>query len=265
MGNCMHRALLFVTTLILFIVQPIAGYTDEVCSIANLSDSYVLAASWQPGFCKGHADKQECKAMDKYQYAGSNFTLHGLWPNKTSCGKTYGFCDRTVVAEPAEPGHFCDLPTLNWSDSTKEYVQKYMPSVQHGTCLERHEWWKHGTCSGYSVDEYFTISVSLLDQLNSTEFADFIRSNIGKVVARNQLYAAFDQSFGYNARKRLTLSCQGRKGALYLQEIQMQLPSPIDPNVTLAEMLQTGKEAKNTGNCGDTFTISEVQNNSLVN
>ena len=45
---------------------------------------YVLAVSWQPAFCEGHADKPECASQTEARFDASNLTLHGLWPQPRS-------------------------------------------------------------------------------------------------------------------------------------------------------------------------------------
>ena len=41
---------------------------------------YILAISWQPGFCELHSAKPECASQTEDRFDASHFTLHGLWP-----------------------------------------------------------------------------------------------------------------------------------------------------------------------------------------
>ena len=43
---------------------------------------YVLAISWQPSFCQGNQYKKECKSQTEDRFDATNFTLHGLWPDR---------------------------------------------------------------------------------------------------------------------------------------------------------------------------------------
>jgi ribonuclease T2 len=55
----------------------------------NQQDSYVLAITWQPGFCehaKYNGKKPECDAMNSGALEAKTLSLHGLWPNKQECG-----------------------------------------------------------------------------------------------------------------------------------------------------------------------------------
>src|SRR5690606_38044706 len=51
--------------------------------------SYLLAASWQPGFCETQPDRTECRNQHAGRFDARNFALHGLWPQPRSreyCG-----------------------------------------------------------------------------------------------------------------------------------------------------------------------------------
>ncbi|MET0605682.1 MAG: ribonuclease T2 [Beijerinckiaceae bacterium] len=94
-------------------------------------DFYVLALSWSPGFCEIEGDRKGRAQCDAG--SGAGFVLHGLWPQfergfPTDCG-----FDRqpTRIALDAARGVFPDEG------------------------LARHQWRKHGTCSGLSPQDYF--------------------------------------------------------------------------------------------------------------
>src|SRR5437763_15696110 len=81
-------------------------------------DFYLLNLSWSPEFCHSHPSAAEC-AMH------STFVLHGLWPQNRD-GSYPQNC--SSAPGPADPSQYSEL----YPD----------PS------LLRHEWAKHGTCSG---------------------------------------------------------------------------------------------------------------------
>ncbi|RYE83257.1 MAG: ribonuclease, partial [Hyphomicrobiales bacterium] len=43
-------------------------------------DRYMVAASWQPGFCETQPDKVECLDQGESRFDADHFALHGLWP-----------------------------------------------------------------------------------------------------------------------------------------------------------------------------------------
>jgi ribonuclease T2 len=95
-------------------------------------DFYVLALSWSPSYCEAEgseANRQQCESERPYA-----FIVHGLWPQY-------------------EHGYPSDCPT-NDPDVPNEIVRglyDIMPSAG----LIRHEWRRHGTCTGLSRKDYF--------------------------------------------------------------------------------------------------------------
>ncbi len=94
-------------------------------------DFYVLALSWSPGFCAspaGRNDDRQCGPGRTFA-----FVLHGLWPQYEERGWPQNCSTESLDASLIEP------------------MMKTMPSPK----LIRHEWAKHGTCSGLTSREYF--------------------------------------------------------------------------------------------------------------
>jgi ribonuclease T2 len=95
-------------------------------------DFYVLALSWSPGFCEtpaGGRSPSQCEPG-----ANLGFVVHGLWPQYE-----HGF--------PSDCGPAARSP----SRMALQSAQGLYPSEG----LARHEWQKHGTCSGKSPTDYF--------------------------------------------------------------------------------------------------------------
>lgn len=94
-------------------------------------DFYVLALSWSPGFCateEGAEGRDQCRVG-----AGLGFVTHGLWPQfergyPVACG-----ADRAP------------------SRVALDQAQGLYPSEG----LARHQWRRHGACSGRSPADYF--------------------------------------------------------------------------------------------------------------
>jgi ribonuclease T2 len=97
----------------------------------GLFDFYVLSLSWSPGFCatNGGRSYSQCQT-------GSNlgFVVHGLWPQYE-----HGF--------PSD------------CRASAQYPSRVAIESAHGLYpddgLARHEWRRHGTCSGKSPSDYF--------------------------------------------------------------------------------------------------------------
>lgn len=90
-------------------------------------DFYVLSLSWSPTFCLTHPNNEQCTGK------GYGFVLHGLWPQYARGGWP-------VSCDPQS--------RLSVDDMAKGALM--FPTRS----LLKHEWTKHGTCSGLSASRY---------------------------------------------------------------------------------------------------------------
>jgi ribonuclease T2 len=190
----------------------------------------VLALSWQPAFCESHRAKKECGVSfpAAFQSAG-NFTLHGLWPNREACGINYGNCEHR-----SKPREFCDYPDVGLSPDVAKALGQAMPGT--ASCLERHEWFKHGTCQlDWTPSEYFEVAMDLARQFNDSGMNKYMAQNMGKQVAREDFLTQVDNALGAGARERLQLTCAGGK----LTDLFIALPARIPAGSNLSELIQT--------------------------
>jgi ribonuclease T2 len=206
---------------------------------ADAEDSYLLAWTWQPGFCaaEAHAASAECKLArtDK-----PRLVLHGLWPDWDANGdgkRNAGddFCipgdDNRNSMMSLDKGDWLRLPSVKLSEASSSDLAMAMPGTATG--LDRHEWWKHGTCSTLKPDDYFAIAIALLRQVERGSLARLIADSGGKTVERNKVLAAFEQDFGAQSARALALDCEA--GAL--QEIRIRLKRETLPQGLTAETL----------------------------
>ena len=101
-------------------------------------DYYLLALSWSPAFCKTKAGHQPGK--NAQCSANLGFVVHGLWPQ--NIGKAY----------PHDCGPEADVPV-----QIAAIALNATPPMPPGDeQLLKHEWTKHGTCTGLNMTEYFT-------------------------------------------------------------------------------------------------------------
>jgi ribonuclease T2 len=191
------------------------GACDEAPQVTH----YVLALSWQPAFCELNARRSECRALDPGDFAATHLTVHGLWPNdRPNGGPTYcGIDDETKALD--QPKTWCQLPEPEMSGMTRAHLAQTMPGVL--SCLDRHEWIKHGTCAGIGAERYFGEALRLAAAVQATRFAEAISANVGRDVTPAQLSQAFEASFGAGSAKALTLVCSDR-GDLTEMRIALQ-------------------------------------------
>lgn len=197
------------------------------CEPERRIDHYILALSWQPAFCERNAAKPECRDLDGGDFAATNLVLHGLWPNAADgehpfyCGIAAG--DR----DPDEAGNWCTLSATGADQATQSDLAQVMPGS--ASCLDRHEWIKHGTCTGLGGDAYFDASVHLVREMQTTQLSGVLRANIGKEVPRRDLLDAFEAEFGAGSADALEIICRQDGGHAYLTELRLALrPEAID-------------------------------------
>ncbi len=111
--------------------DPNGASNPQHQNVSGNFDFYLLSLSWSPGFCAtpaGANDQTQCAPGRKFA-----FVLHGLWPQYEGHGWPQD-CSMENI-DQAVIGKMLDI----------------MPSER----LIRHEWTKHGTCSGLTSAEYF--------------------------------------------------------------------------------------------------------------
>ncbi|MGO4452329.1 ribonuclease [Phyllobacterium sp. TAF24] len=102
--------------------------------IGNGFDFYVLALSWSPSYCASegsNANRQQCSTNRPY-----GFVVHGLWPQY----------------EQGYPQD-CDISERDVPFSRAKQLSDIMPSAG----LVTYEWRKHGSCTGLSQQDYFSV------------------------------------------------------------------------------------------------------------
>ncbi|WP_448682124.1 ribonuclease T2 family protein [Pseudomonas nicosulfuronedens] len=193
------------------------------CKIADTYDSYVLALTWQPGFCEHNpagGEKPECQAMKDGRLTVSHFTLHGLWPNKTACGKRYGNCSGAA---------------LELSSATLDYIKPWMPNFQFSTQFGNYEWKKHGVCqSRLSDDDYFRLAVDLTKSFDDSAPGTYVREHVGGTISKREFYSKLGDELGSTeAANNVLLICSGG----YLEEIRIALPQDFKGARSVREII----------------------------
>ncbi len=204
--------------------EPAASQAD--CSRAEEYDSFVLALTWQPGFCEhvpGQERKRECRAMAEGSLAVSHLTLHGLWPNSSRCGTSYGHCPAEDIALSAE---------------TLAAIRPFMPNFHFEDSFGNYQWKKHGACQRQLDDDgYFRRAVDYVRLVNDSPLGAYIAANIGGTIDRERFYDILRGLVGKGARARVDLLCAG--GHLY--EIRLRLPRQLGAATSLVELLGVGE------------------------
>ncbi|MDR3476045.1 MAG: ribonuclease [Devosia sp.] len=200
---------------------------------------YVLAISWEPGFCatSGMGSKPECQAETPSGFDASHFTLHGLWPNPEA---QYSYCGNGATYKAADkPGNWDHLPPVSVALLTRPRLDKEMPGTR--SLLERHEWIKHGTCSGVGMDAYFSRALDLLDDINGSAVRTLVAGKVGQQVTLAELRSAFDQAYGPGAGQRIRLSCDGHGSSRIVTEITVGLVGDVMGSTAIGNLIAASK------------------------
>jgi ribonuclease T2 len=155
-------------------------------------DFYVLALSWSPSYCAskgGEADPQQCGLAKPL-----GFTVHGLWPQfergaPQDCGAGERYVDRSILRS----------------------IEAVMPSDG----LARHEWQKHGTCSGLSQEDYFGTLIKAVEKVRIPGL--FAQMPAARQVAPSLVEAAFLKANPGMSAKGFAAVCGGG----YLSEVRI--------------------------------------------
>ncbi len=219
---------------------------------AGMADSYVLAMSLQPGFCQtsgSGAGKPECIKLTPDSYEAKHLVLHGLWPNQNACGQHYAFCG---VEQKTK---HCAYSPVRLSEQVDKDLKKLMPSYHYGSCLERHEWNKHGSCQILSSDDYFSLAMRLTAEADQSDFGVFLTVNNGNLVKRSVMREAIAKSFGtYNSGK-FYLGC---KNGL-LVDVFISLPVWISFDKPLSSLVNSAPDYQYKDTCPTNILISSYR------
>ena len=123
-------------------------------------DIFLLAQTWAPRFCC----TESVKCVQQGNTGVDDLTLHGLWP---AYSKPIGAENRTYPA-------YCTLgKDRKFSSDNK---------------LMKHEYLKHGSCTGFSFDEYIDEGDRIAESEVSNSLRDFLHSNSGNIINVNDIY-----------------------------------------------------------------------------
>jgi ribonuclease T2 len=180
----------------------------------------LLPSQLEPGtqFCalsSANQAQDECRRLTEANFEQTPLTVHGLWPN------------RTHVSANLQP-HDCPGPPFDVPPPVQSDLRRYMPG---GSALQRHEWRKHGTCSGLPPETYFANIVSLARQANDAIGAVLReRGMLGHTVRITDLLsavAARDQA----TASAIVVDCRQPRGGgdVLIGEIRLVLSKDLKP------------------------------------
>jgi ribonuclease T2 len=162
-------------------------------------DFYVLSLSWSPSYCEaegGEANRQQCSAGRPYA-----FVVHGLWPQYER-----GFPES------------CRTDEQDVENATLRSLYDLMPSAG----LIRHQWRKHGSCSGLDQDDYFAVLRAARETVAIPQ--EFRRLNAYKTLDPDDAEAAFLKANPSLPEDAVAVTCDRR----YLREVRICLTRDLE-------------------------------------
>ncbi len=172
-------------------------------------DYYLLSLSWSPAFCLLNNDPASWEQCVSKRFG---FIVHGLWPQFEQ-----GYPSDCSANPPPIP------------ESVVKEILPIMPSQD----LMRHEWQKHGTCSGLGVNEYFSTLEKAFASINIPPALKF--SQIALRIAPSDLTDWFLQSNPKLPKDSIVINCKRGK----LSEVKICMDKALQPRLCSADVLKS--------------------------
>lgn len=265
-----RKGLVASLSLVVAILSPVFVHAEPLVA-KNYADfdHYVLALSWQTGFCqsqhnRGNREPDECRLQKERPQKRDFLTVHGLWPSLPASiavrgvddnrWMRYGCATRPVPNMPeAKASRKCAAGETGLSLEMANNLNAVMPGAGGTSCLERYEYAKHGVCFGFDPDAWFGAMVRLNQEIKQSALGNFLQDNYGKRVSRRDFDAAVAQAFGTSSVKAVKLRCSGNPA--YLTELQFAIAATSIDAPLSAKTLQP---QPHPGNCGESFILDGV-------
>lgn len=172
-------------------------------------DFYVLSLSWSPEYCasRGNSRPGDIQCAEERPY---DFVLHGLWPQYEQGWPQD--CSTEPIARPVVDGMLDIMPSPG---------------------LIRHEWTKHGTCSGLDPAGYFGEARKAFQAVRIPE--PYKRPQRQVVSNVQELKKRFVQANPRLKEDGVAAVCSGR----FLQEVRVCLTTDFQPRACSKDVLRS--------------------------
>ena len=169
-------------------------------------DYYVLSMSWSPQHCSTRGSNEPLQCAGERLY---DFVLHGLWPQY-------------------EKGYPSDCTTDPIHRGAVDAMLDIMPSP----ALVRHEWKKHGTCSGMEPQEYFAKARQAFVSVKVP--VQYQQPKVQVVSTPNEVRSRFVKDNPGFPKDSVAAVCSGR----FLQEVRVCLTKDLKARACSADVLR---------------------------
>ena len=182
------------------------------------------------GFCETRPNRKECAGQTPDRHDATHFSLHGLWPVKKSyCGVAGDIKARD------RKGDWLELPQLAMAEETAARLVVAMPGTQSG--LDRHQWLRSGTCYGGTAEDYFSVQLRLLEDINGSAVRSLFVGRVGREVTESDVKQAFDESFGKGSGDRVRMRCEKAGARTVITGLTIGLSGDVSANAGLSTLI----------------------------
>ena len=181
---------------------PVAAHAGDV---PGRFDFYVLALSWSPDYCAARPqDAEQCGRP-------YGFVLHGLWPQYQR-----GY-PADCSSEPLQP-----------------QIEQQFAGLYPSRKLYRHEWQKHGSCSGLSQQQFHQLAASLKARVRIPAAYQAPAQPLRRSLP--QLKADLTAANPWLPASSINVACSG--AGRFLQELRLCLNKQGSAAVACSEQMQ---------------------------
>jgi ribonuclease T2 len=149
-------------------------------------------------------------------------------------------------------GNWLKMPAVELSAASARDLASAMPGSATG--LDRHEWWKHGTCSGLTAEKYFATAIALLREVERGSLGRLLTDQAGGTVARKRLLGAFEADLGQGTGRTLVLDCTRDGDETALMEVRIRVKREAVTKGLIADNLAVPAKATR-GDCAAEIAI----------
>ncbi len=214
------------------------GTHKDAAGNTILSGSFVLALSWEPAFCETSPHVPECRTQTAESIDARQFSLHGLWPEAVYCRVDSG------TREADEHHDWQALPEVALSRTVRSELDDAMPGAR--SLLDRHEWIKHGTCTGVDQERYYAAALALTDAVNASSLPHLFSHHLGGVLSAAEIADALEKDFGAGTGEHIWLECVTDGSRRLISGVRVALKGEIGDNPDLAT-LATAADRRSPG------------------
>lgn len=176
---------------------------------AGTFDYYVLSLSWSPTWCALEGDDRRAPQCADDKDFG--WVLHGLWPQYEQGWPSH--C-RSSFAPPSR------VMTRNMAD------------IMGSSGLAWYQWKKHGSCSGLSPADYYTVARRAFESVKLPEV--FQKLNKPVQLPASVIEDAFIADNPILSRDMLTITCKSGR----IQEARLCLTRDFEPRKCGIDVIQ---------------------------